>query len=260
PLGRVENGVALIRVQGVIAPKMNLLAEISGGTTLQSLSRQLRQHVADPTVKTIILDVDSPGGSVVGLREFVTELQAGKSRKKIIAVANFTMASAAYWIAAQAHEIVAAPSADIGSIGVLGLHIDRSARNEKLGLKHTLIKAGEFKGEGSDHFPLGDEAAAFLQSRVNEIYDHFVRAVAKGRGVSVSEVRNGFGEGRALGAEQAKRLGMVDRIDTMAGVLARFGLSIDDAPPIRPRNTEILRPNRSSKADQMKRRLAILKA
>ncbi len=128
------------------------------------------------TVKTIVLNVHSPGGNVMGIQEFASELFAARKKKHIIAVANHTMASAAYWIASQAHEIVASPSAFVGSIGVLAMHEDRSGQNEMLGIKHTIISAGKFKAEGSEDFPLSDAAHEHLQAQVEEIFTEFTKS------------------------------------------------------------------------------------
>ncbi len=224
----VSGSVAIIPILGVISPRMNMLSDISGGTSIEALSKQLRMIMQNDSVKTIVLNVHSPGGNVMGIQEFAAELFAARKHKRIIAVANFTMASAAYWIASQAHEIVAAPSAFVGSIGVLAMHEDRSGQNEMLGIKHTIISAGKFKAEGSEDFPLSDAAHEHLQAQVEEIFTEFTKAVAKGRKVAVSVVRGGFGQGHGISSRQALKEGMIDRIDTFVNVMSELGVDIDD--------------------------------
>jgi signal peptide peptidase SppA len=132
------------------------------------------------------------------------------------------MASAAYWLASQADEIVSIPSGNVGSIGVFSAHQDLSAALEKEGIKVTLIKAGKFKVEGNPFEPLSDEARAQIQTRVDDAYSQFTKDVARGRGVKPSDVRGGYGEGRALPAKEAKAVGLIDRIATMDEVLGKL--------------------------------------
>jgi len=132
-------------------------------------------------------------------------------------------ASAAYWIASQADEIVITPSGRAGSIGVYTAHDDVSAALEKAGIVRTYISAGEYKVEGNEAEALGKDAKAFIQARVDESYKSFVDDVALGRGVSAETVLADFGKGRMFGAVEAKKRGMVDTIATLSETLARFG-------------------------------------
>lgn len=216
--------VAMIPIYGTIMPKANIMSEFSGGCSLQQASQALAAAVADPSVKAIVLDVDSPGGNVVGVQEFADEVFAARSVKKIYAVANNQMASAAYWIASQANEIIGTPSADVGSIGVFTMHFDKSAAMEAAGVKATIIKAGKYKAEGNETEPLSQEAKDYTQGRVDEVYGMFVSTVARARGITATAVKNGYGQGRSLFAKAAKDAGMIDRIDTMDGVLASLGV------------------------------------
>ena len=129
------------------------------------------------------------------------------------------MASAGYWIGASATEVVAAPSAKVGSIGVFSIHDDLSRAREADGVTRTVVSAGKFKEAPSE--PLTDEARAATQALVDDAFNQFVNDVAAGRGVSVAAVRNGFGEGRTLSAGSAMAAGMVDRIATLDETLAR---------------------------------------
>lgn len=215
-------GVAVIPVYGVINQRMNLLSAMFGGTSTELLAAQFRQAMADPGVRAIVLDVDSPGGGVYGVDELAGEIFRARGEKPVVAVANSLMASAAYWIGSAADEIVVTPSGEVGSIGVLAAHEDLSAALEQVGRRVTLISAGKYKTEGNPFGPLDDEARAYIQSRVNDYYSLFVNAVARGRGVTPAQVRNGFGEGRVVGAREAVRLGMADRIGTLDSVVQRL--------------------------------------
>jgi len=132
---------------------------------------------------------------------------------------------------------VVTPSGEVGSIGVFAIHQDMSAALDQLGVKITLIAAGKYKTEGNPFEPLGEEAMEAVQGRINDYYDMFTRAVARGRGVRQADVISGFGEGRVVGAEQAVRLGMADRVapidEVINGLMAdsqkRKPIKADDA-------------------------------
>ena len=213
--------VALIPIYGVIAPRMNMLSEMSGGTTFESLTAQLHAALDNPKVKTIVFDVDSPGGNVAGASEFAREVLKARVAKPIIAQAQYLMASAAYWPMACCTEIVASPSASVGSVGVYTIHDDISDALAALGVKRTVIGAGKFKTEGVGGGPLSEEALTHIKAIVAEHYDRFVSDISKGRGISEAVIRNGYGEGRCVTADAALACRMVDRIGTLSDTLAR---------------------------------------
>jgi signal peptide peptidase SppA len=221
PAASGATGAAVIPIHGVLAPRMNAMSDISGGATYEQASQALAECMAKPDVGTIVLDVDSPGGSVLGASEFAREVLAARTKKRIVAHANYEMCSAAYWIASCATEIVASPSAMVGSVGVYSIHEDLSAALEQLGVKLTYVSAGKFKVDGNSSEPLSDSARARLQGLVDAHYARFVGDVAKGRGVTDSAVRGGFGEGSTLTADEAMAAGLVDRLGTFEETLAR---------------------------------------
>jgi signal peptide peptidase SppA len=219
--GKRTGVTAVIPVYGVIMPRASIMEEMSGATSLEAIRRDFREALNDDDVARIVFDIDSPGGSVEGVEEFADEIRAARGVKPMTAVADYLMASAAYWIGSQADEIVASPSSMVGSIGVYAIHTDASGAYEMLGVRPTLIKAGKYKAEGIDFEPLSDEARGHFQESVDDSYDAFVSAVAKGRGVTPAAVRSGYGEGRALTAKRAKTEGLVDRVDTLDGAFAK---------------------------------------
>jgi capsid assembly protease len=215
-------GVAVIPIRGVIAHRMGLLEQSSGGASTEGIGQMVDAAMADDSIGSVIYDVDSPGGTVTGVQELAAKIFNYRGQKKQIAHVNGMAASAAYWLASQADELVSIPSGRAGSIGVYTAHADLSAALEKEGVKVTVISAGKHKVEGQPYQPLSAEALAFLQSEVDEAYGLFVKDVARGRGVSVSDVKHGYGEGRALTAKDAKAAGLIDRIDTFEGTVARL--------------------------------------
>lgn len=214
-------GAAIIPIYGVIAPRMNLFSEMSGGTTFESLSAQLAEAVDNPDVKKIVFDVDSPGGNVAGATEFAREVLKARTKKPIIAQINYLGASAAYWAIAGATEIVASQSAMVGSIGVYTLHDDISEALAKAGIKREVISAGKYKAEGADGGALSDGAKEHIKALIDQVYARMTTDIANGRGVKATAVRSGFGEGRTVSAEAALEGGLIDRIATMQETLAR---------------------------------------
>ena len=220
--------VAIIPVYGVLAPRMNLMSDMSGGTTFEQLTAQLRAAMADKTVKTIVLDVNSPGGSVAGSPEFAAEVMKARTKKPIVAQAQYTMGSAAYQLSAAATEIVAAPSARVGSIGVFSLHNDLSAALEKLGVKRTYISAGEGKVDGNETGPPSEEYLARTTASVKAAYATFVSSVVKGRGkgMTADRVKTDW-KAHVYDAPEALSIGMIDRVATLDDTIARI---LGDSP------------------------------
>lgn len=221
--GTQQSVVAVIPVWGVISHRAHMVDDICGpgGTSTEKLSRAVNSAIADPNVKAIVFDVDSPGGSVFGVQEVADEIFKARGTKPILANANSLAASAAYWIATAADELYVTPSGEVGSIGVYAAHVDVSKAQELKGLKTTLVSAGKYKIEGHPYGPLEEEAATQMQARVNDYYDAFTKAVGKFRGVGVDAVRGGFGEGRTVGAKQAVTEGMANGVETLQETINR---------------------------------------
>lgn len=255
-VARKTGNVAVIPIVGVISHRVPLLSAISGGggASTQQISRQLQAALADDSIKAIVFDVDSPGGAVAGTDELATEIYEARSRKPIIASVSGMAASAAYWIASAADEVVATPTSQVGSIGVIATHIDRSKADEMEGVKPTFITAGRYKAEGNSHEPLTDEAREMLQETVDAYYDMFVRAVARNRGVTAGVVRSDFGEGRMLRAEPARKVGMIDRIETLSQTLARLGAGGPSGVRMSDARAEEQRPSPAASGNDLLRR------
>ncbi|HUT91800.1 MAG TPA: S49 family peptidase [Thermoguttaceae bacterium] len=222
PPYRLIDRVALISLYGVILPRANLLLQFSGGTSTQLFSQAVEQAVADEEVETIVLDVDSPGGSVVGVQEAADTVRWATARKKVVAVATSQMASAAYWIGAAAGEVVASLSSQVGSIGVYSLHLDQSRRDKKEGLRVTVIQRGQFKTDGIPHKRLTEQGRNTLQEQVDAYYSMFVHSLAVDRRVSVATVETDFGQGKTFLAQQATLAGMVDRVGTLGEIVGEL--------------------------------------
>ncbi|TIN82639.1 S49 family peptidase [Mesorhizobium sp.] len=215
--------IAVIGAYGPLTPRGSWY-----GTSLSGFASQVRRAANDGDVAAIVLDIDSPGGTVSGTMEAANEVKAATGQKRVVAVANTLAASAAYWLGSQASEFVMAPSADVGSIGAMIMHQDVSGWLEQMGIKLTMIRSEQspLKNEAHPFAPLSEDASGYLQARANEAGADFIKAVAAGRGVTQTKVKEDFGQGRVFGAREALARGMVDRVasldDVIAGLVQRM--------------------------------------
>lgn len=224
-----DGQIGILPIHGVIGERMNMLDDISGGTSTELISKQFRAMLNDDSVKAIIGDFHTPGGVARSVEELGQEFYEARGIKPMIAQINTCAASAGYWLAAQFDEVVVTPSGQAGSIGVYTLHEDISEMLAMEGIKETFIYAGEFKVIGNSFEALSDEAKSIMQQRVDELAASFVRSVARGRNVSLTHVNEQFGQGLMFGASELVERGMADRIATMAETLERFGVHVNPA-------------------------------
>lgn len=259
------SGVGVVPIIGPLSQRTTLMEALFGvGTSMNAIGAQIKSYVVDPTVKAIVLDIDSPGGTVAGSQELAQLVLDAREVKPVIAVANSLMASAAYWIGSAASEVVSTPSALVGSIGVIAVHMDESKALEMLGVKATLITAGKYKGEMDPTQPLTDEAKSRMQDMVDQAYGAFINSVARGRGVSSADVRTNYGQGRLLTSREALTAGMVDRIGTLEETLGRVlgprrgagARALEETPPIM---TEAVAPDTGAR-EARERRLRLARA
>lgn len=247
---RTGNGVAVLPVFGVLAHRMNLMTEISGGTSTEILGQWFDSAVGDKSVGTIVLDIDSPGGSVHGLQELSDKIYRARGEKTIVAVANDLAASAAYYIATAADRVVVTPGGLVGSVGTVAVHTETSKMDEEVGVKHTLIHAGKNKVDGNPYEPLSDSGREDVQRLVDEYYGQFVSDVARNRAVKKSDVLRDFGQGRVYGGREAIDRGMADKVGTLDATLASLGVTAEagGARPVRSKHPSV---------DVARRRLAL---
>ena len=220
---QTRNAIAVIPLRGVIANRMGGMEESSGGMSCERFLGMFRQAMANDAVGSIVIDCDSPGGTVEGVPEAAAEVLAARGGgKRIVAHVNSLCASAALYICKGADEIAATSSSWTGSIGVYSAHEDLSKMLEQEGIKVTLFSAGKYKVEGNPFEPMSDEAKAWRQTRVDKAYAKFVQHVAQCDGVTHAAVRNGYGQGRVLDAKDALAAGLIDRIGTLNETITRL--------------------------------------
>ena len=220
----VIDGVAVVPVHGVIAKRANMFSAISGGVSTELVARDIQMAIDDKSVNSILLDIDSPGGSVDGLPELASLIYKARDTKKIVALANGTMASAAYWIGSAATDIYASSETTaVGSIGVVATHMDVSGSEEKRGVKTTEVYAGKFKRISTQYEALTAEGKQSIQDQVDYLYSVFVDAVALHRGMSSDAVVKNMADGRIFIGQQAIDAGLVKDIQTKDQIISLLG-------------------------------------
>ncbi|KKM93049.1 hypothetical protein LCGC14_1212430, partial [marine sediment metagenome] len=247
---RQSGSVAVLPLIGVLAQRANLVTNASGGTSMEQFAAVFRQAISDDAIKAVVIEVDSPGGSVHGTEELARQIFDARGSKPIIAIANSLAASGSLWIGSQADEFVITPGGLVGSIGIVAEHVDASAHEEKEGLKTTLVSTSKFKTEGNPFEPLSDDARRHMESVMAGFHTMFVGDVARGRGVTVDKVQEDVGQGRVMGAKAAVKAGLVDRIATFEQVLARLSATPDTAQRVEAQ-AEPLSPEARARSERL---------
>ena len=236
--------VAVINIEGTIVSGGDVqdsLFQQSTGVTSGSIMRQIREAAADDSVKALLLNINSGGGSATAAEEIGRELKRfkEKTKKPIVATMGDMGASAAYWIAACSSDKIYANSTTLtGSIGVYMPYMNTQELFKKIGIKTDKIKSGPYKDILSNDRPMTDAEKILLQNMVNEIYNEFITVVVTGRKMDEAHVRN-LADGRIYTGSQAKNLGLVDELgnyyDALAatGNLAEIKPGKDGLPPVK---------------------------
>jgi signal peptide peptidase SppA len=243
PISITVERIAVVSVIGTLVSRSGYLDAASGLQSYGEISDALAFAMDDPTVRGVILDVDSPGGEVGGLFDLVEQIEAirSASAKPLWAVANESALSAAYAIASTADRVYVTRTGEVGSIGVVAVHVDESGADAKAGLAWTFVFAGERKVDANAHEPLSERARATIQADVDRLYAEFCALVAANRGLSPEAVRST--DAAIYRGELAIRAGLADRLGTLDLAIAEMAAKLDRAST--PRLTINPTPKRS---------------
>lgn len=206
----VEIGVAKIDVDGTTVMKLGSLRPYSGMTGYDGLRENIMEALNDVRVRAIMLDIDSPGGEVSGLFDFVDFLAWANTQKPVYAVLTESAYSAGYAIASAARKIYVPRTGGTGSIGVIWMHCDFSQAIKDAGVTVTFITRGALKADGAEELPLSPEARARAQADIDTIGGIFEATVAQNRGLSEKKIRD-MQAGTFLGADSVKQ-GLADEV------------------------------------------------
>lgn len=216
PYDLVKN-VAVLRLRGYLA-KRGWWCD----TGFDRFSDLIRFAAEDFAVDTILIDCDSPGGSIYGCADCSDVVYAARQQKRILTVVNDLCASCALWIGSAAHEIVVTQSGDVGSIGVYQMRFDVTEMLAKEGVKVDIIRAGEQKAWGSPYLPMSAEERKVRQHEVDSIYQTFINTVARNRATSPDRVRADWADARVFTGQEAVNVGLADRVASFDQVLAEL--------------------------------------
>lgn len=215
----VVDDVAVVPIIGTIKKRAYGLEALSGARTTLDIQNDIQQALDNPRISAIVLDIDSPGGTVDGTKELADFIAAAD--KPVVAYANGLMASAAMWIGSAADYIIGYDTANIGSIGVIIQHQDWSKAEEDAGVKTTYIYAGKYKAMGNSSEPLSEESKAYIQSKVDKLYTMFVNDIAKNRGLEVQYVLDKLATAETFLAQEAMELKLIDSVGNISDAIAK---------------------------------------
>lgn len=222
----VRDGVAVIPVAGPIFRHANLITRISGATSTDVLATDIQAAVDDSRVRAIVLDIDSPGGEATGINELGDLIYSARNKKRIVAYGGGTVASAAYWLASAAGELVVDDTAQLGSVGVV---LSLRKREDRSGEKTYEIVSTNSPNKRPD--PETEEGRAQLQQRTDEIADVFLDKVARNRDIARDDVNDRFRQGGMATGALAVEAGMADRLGSLEGLIAELSGSQHPAQP-----------------------------
>ncbi|MCA1776052.1 MAG: S49 family peptidase, partial [Loktanella sp.] len=218
-MSRAVNGVAMIPIIGTLVNRGAWIGASSGLVSYEGLAAQISDAAADPEIHTIILDIDSPGGSALGMSGIVETVVKARDQKPVIAFVNDMAASGAYAIAASATEIVISKSSVVGSIGVVMVRVDMTGAMEQQGIKAEVFHAGSFKTDGHPFTEMDEQEAKRATALINSFYDLFVQTVVAGRGNRITEEQVRGTEAGVYIGEAAITAGLADRVASLSEVL-----------------------------------------
>lgn len=193
--------VALIKIEGPIIDSKDIIDE-------------LKEYVKDPSIKAIVIRIDSPGGAVAPSQEIYEEIRKATSKKKVVASMGSIAASGGYYIASPATKIISNPGTLTGSIGVIMEIPNIEGLMNKIGVKTEVIKSGKHKDIASIFRGIKKEEREILQNVLDNVHEQFIKAVAEGRKIHPDDVRK-IADGRIFTGEQALKLGLVDQLGNL---------------------------------------------
>jgi signal peptide peptidase SppA len=218
-----QGSVGIVSIKGPLINSDNPIFALFGVSTYPAIRRAMIAAAKDSDIKQIMLDVDSGGGAVSGVADTADLIATINDKvKPVVTFAGGTMASAAYWLGVSGGQRFATKTSEVGSIGVLTVHVDRSKQLEQDGIKATVIRSGKFKALENPFEPLTDAARAEIQRRVDAAYQVFGDHVAEKLGMSFKDMDRKVGQGRVFFGVEAKDVGLVGDIASFDAVFSKI--------------------------------------
>jgi len=225
----LHDGVAVIPIVGIIRKAVPWYYSYFGiaATSTLAVRNALATAMEHAAVRSILLIIDSPGGSVAGVQELADAIFDARDAKPVSAHVSDLCASAAYWLGSQTQFITANASAQVGSIGVYTVLYDEAAWFEKNGVKVIVEKTGPYKGTGVSGAPITDEQRKPIAEIIQGLGQQFIDAIARGRGAAPDDVAT-YATGRTWLAPEAAEIGLIDEVANSDLVLARLAADAGD--------------------------------
>lgn len=226
----IANGKATIRIEGPLFKKANMMTQYSGATSMEIVGNNFRAALADDSVENIILLISSPGGTIDGTKELSDLIFESRGKKPITAYVDGMAASAAYWIASAADEVIgSSETALVGSVGVIMAHYDYSKYYENEGIKKTYIYQGKYKGLAREAEPLSKEGEGLVQGEIDGLYEIFIESVARNLGISVDDAKTKTDDSRIFNGKEALERGLIHKIGTLESITGGQNGSADSS-------------------------------
>lgn len=238
-----RGALAIVNVSGVLTKFPSLL----GGSATTDICDMVREAADDPSIRGILLKIDSIGGSEAGIKTLADEIVEADKKKPVYAYLEDSCVGSAFWIASQARKVYANPTAVIGSIGSYAVAYDSSEAAKKAGVVVHVIKAGEFKGAGTPGTVVTDKQLSMWQTRVDAIEAVFVADIARGRHLTAAKAKE-LATGDVWIGEKAKAVGLIDGVQSFDATLAELQALVSSetakqtkasAPGVSPVRSEI---------------------
>jgi len=217
---RIIDGVGVLDIFGALAHRGGIEADSTYILGYQDVARQFEAAINDINVNAVLLNIDSPGGSVSGCFDLADKIYEARGTKPIIAMASDTMTSAAYAIGSAADEVYVSRTSNVGSIGVVMRHVDWSKMMENDGVSVTYIFAGDHKVDGNPYEPLPDSVKDSLQADINNVYELFVETISRNRDIKAEDVRET--QAQVYLGQEAIGVGLADGVSTPDKLISRL--------------------------------------
>lgn len=215
--GRTRDGIAVISLVGAFTNRYDWFSALCGFCSYDVAKAVFTAAIDDPAVKAVLLDIDSPGGEAAGMLDCADLIRAGSAVKPTWASANTLAASAGFGLAAAAGRLTLPRLATVGSVGVVGIHVDQSGYDKEMGLKYTPIYSGAQKIDGWGHAALDKDALARIQARFDESRRKFADAIANFRDISIDSVM--ATEAGVFDDDAAVEIGFADAVSSFEETL-----------------------------------------
>jgi signal peptide peptidase SppA len=221
PMWELQGNVAVVTIDGSLVNGSAGFGRLFGVVGYGDIQQALAEVAMDKNAKSVLLNIDSGGGQVDGVIDTGDMIRALDAVKPVMSYTGGNMASAAFWLGASARSITAAQTAQVGSVGTLIVHMERSQQLKDNGVTATIVRYGKYKALGNPLEPLSEDGKAQLQSLADASGKIFVDYASERRGMTAAAFQKTAGEGRVFMGQQALDVGLVDAVSNMTGAMAQ---------------------------------------